>query len=73
MFSLDIFLSAEGKLSMRMDITTHELSNYKENLISRFIVLCDMSTALGSKKSFLKKWNSLEHKQNPEHKILVIY
>ena len=37
----------------------HELSNYKRNLISRFNVLQEMSTALGSKKSFLKKWNSL--------------
>ena len=37
----------------------HELSNYKGNLISRFNVLCEMSTAFGSKKSFLKKWNSL--------------
>ena len=37
----------------------HELSNNKGNLISRFNVLCEMSTALGSKKSFLKKWNSL--------------
>ena len=37
----------------------HELSNYKGNLISRFNVLCEMSTELGSKKSFHRKWNSL--------------
>ena len=37
----------------------HELSNYKGNLISRFNVLREMSTELGSKKSFLRKWNSL--------------
>ena len=36
----------------------HELSNYKGNLISRFNALRDMSIALGSKESFLKKWNS---------------
>ena len=37
----------------------HELSNYKGNLISRFNALRDRSIALGSKGSFLKKWNSL--------------
>ena len=36
----------------------HELSNYKGNL-SRFNKLRDMSIELGSKESFLKKWNSL--------------
>ena len=37
----------------------HELSNYKGNLISHLNALRDMSIALGSKESFLKKRNSL--------------
>ena len=37
----------------------NELSNYKGNLISRFNVMREMSTELGSKRSFLNRWNSL--------------
>ena len=37
----------------------HELSNYKGNLISRFIKLKDISIEMGLKDSFLGKWNSL--------------
>ena len=36
-----------------------ELSNFKGNLLSRFNKLKDMSVELGSKESFLRKWNSL--------------
>ena len=36
-----------------------ELSNFKGNLFSRFNKLKDMSVELGSKESFLRKWNSL--------------
>ena len=40
----------------------HELSNCKGNLISRFNMLREMSTELGSKRSFLRKWNPLLNK-----------
>ena len=36
-----------------------ELTNFKGNLDSRFNKLRDMSIELGSKQSFLRKWNSL--------------
>ena len=36
---------------------TSELSNFKGNLVSRFNKLKDMSIELGSKESFLRKWN----------------
>ena len=36
-----------------------ELSNYKGKLISRFNAMREMSTELGSKRSFLNRWNSL--------------
>ena len=52
----------------------HELSNYKGNLISRFNVLCKMSTVhcIRFKKVFSEKMElSLEYKQNSEYKILV--
>ena len=50
----------------------HELSNYKGNLISRFNALRDMSIALGSKESFLKKWNPpLSRNGTPNIKVTV--
>ena len=36
-----------------------ELSNFKGNLVSGFNKLKDMPVELGSKESFLRKWNSL--------------
>ena len=36
-----------------------ELSNFKGKIVSRFNKLRDMSVELGSKESFLRKWNSL--------------
>ena len=37
----------------------NELDNYKRNLISQFKTLRDKAMELGSKESFLKKWNFL--------------
>ena len=37
----------------------NELDNYKGNLISRFKTTNDKAIELGSKKSFLKKWELL--------------
>ena len=37
----------------------NELDKYKGNLISRFNTLKDKAIELGSKKSFLKKWELL--------------
>ena len=36
-----------------------ELSNFTGNLVSRFNKLTDLSDELGSRESFLRKWNSL--------------
>ena len=37
----------------------NELTNYKGNLISRFLTLRDKAIEMGSKESFLKKWKLL--------------
>ena len=52
------FLSKESFLWRWYDKIS-ELSNFKGNLVSGFNKLKDMPVELGSKESFLRKWNSL--------------